>query len=307
MPEQAESATGSIYDLGYRKYEGVRLGRGHAAFSLYWQSLRGVFGFGRHTSSKIIPIGLTVVALLPAVIQLGFISLSKNTIAASDIFKASDYYEFIQWPLALFVAAVGPELVGRDLKNKTLSLYFSRPLLRGDYVLTKIASLASALLIISLVPQLLVFAGNAFAGEDSLAYLRDNWRDIAPIIASGVMIALVLASMAVAIASQTSRWQIASGGVIACVAIPYVLGSILVSAMNGGAIGYSLIFSVFHVMKAVTFWFFAVTPVAPENGSSLEGDLALSSAPLFVYAIAAAGIVAIALAITYRRYRKLNL
>jgi ABC-2 type transport system permease protein len=144
MPEQAESATGSIYDLGYRKYEGVRLGRGHAAFSLYWQSLRGVFGFGRHTSSKIIPIGLAVVALLPAVIQLGFISLSKDTIAASDIFKASDYYEFIQWPLGLFVAAVGPELVGRDLKNSTLSLYFSRALLRSDYILAKVAALATA-------------------------------------------------------------------------------------------------------------------------------------------------------------------
>jgi ABC-2 type transport system permease protein len=307
MPEQAESATGSIYDLGYRKYEGVRLGRRHAVFSVYIQSLRGVFGFGRHTSSKIIPIGLAVVALLPAVIQLGFISLSKDTIAASDIFKASDYYEFIQWPLGLFVAAVGPELVGRDLKNSTLSLYFSRALMRSDYILAKVAALATALLIISLVPQLLVFAGNSMADNDSLGYLRDNWRDIAPIIGSGVVISLLLAGISLAIASQTSRWQIASGGVIACIAIPYVLGSILVSAMDGGAIGYSLMFSVFHVMKAVTLWFFGVTPVAPESGSSLTGDIALSSAPLFVYAIAAAGIVAVALAITYLRYRKLNL
>ena len=66
MPEPAESAAGSIYDLGYRNYEGKRLGRRYAVLSLYIQSLRGVFGFGRHTSSKIIPIGLTIVALLPA-------------------------------------------------------------------------------------------------------------------------------------------------------------------------------------------------------------------------------------------------
>ena len=307
MSGQAESATGSIYDLGYRKYEGVRLGRRHAVSSVYIQSLRGVFGFGRHTSSKIIPIGLTIVALLPAVIQLGVISIAKDTIPASDIFRPWDYYEFIQWPLGLFVAAAGPELVGRDLKNNTLSLYFSRPLMRSDYVLAKVAALATALIIVSLVPQLLVFAGNALAGEDSLAYLRDNWRDVAPIIGSGVVIALVLASVSLAIASQTSRWQIASGGVIACVAIPYVLGSILISAVGSGAAGYSLMFSVFHVFRGVTFWFFGITPVAPESGSSLEGDIALSSAPLFVYAIAAAGIVAIALAITYRRYRKLNL
>ena len=80
MPEPAESAAGSIYDLGYRHYEGARLGRRHAVLSLYIHSLRGVFGFGRHTSSKIIPIGLTIVALLPAVIQLGWISMTKDTI-----------------------------------------------------------------------------------------------------------------------------------------------------------------------------------------------------------------------------------
>ncbi len=66
MQGPAESAAGSIYDLGYRNYEGVRLGRRHAILSLYIQSLRGVFGFGRHTSSKIIPMGLAIVALLPA-------------------------------------------------------------------------------------------------------------------------------------------------------------------------------------------------------------------------------------------------
>ncbi len=308
MSEQAESATGSIYDLGYRKYEGVRLGRWHAAFSLYWQSLRGVFGFGRHTSSKIIPIALTVITLLPAVIQLGWISIAKNTIAASDIFKASDYYDFIQWPLALFVAAVGPELVGRDLKNNTLSLYFSRALLRSDYILAKVGALATALIIISLVPQLVVFTGNALASNDSMAYVRDNWRDIAPIIGSGVVIALVLASMSLAIASQTSHWQIASGGVIAAVAVPWVLGSILVSAVGGEGIGYALVFSVFHVARGVTLWFFGITPLVSEGESgTLQNDIAAGNAPLFVYAIAAAAIVVIALAITYRRYRKLSL
>jgi ABC-2 type transport system permease protein len=304
MSEQAESATGSIYDLGYRKYEGVRLGRGHAAFSVYIQSFRGIFGFGRHTSSKIIPIGLGVIALLPAIIFLGAAALSTRPVEG---FEYHQYFEFIQWPLALFVAAVGPELLGRDLKNNTLSLYFSRPLLRGDYVLMKMAALTSALLIIALVPQVVAFIGNSMANNDSLGYLRDNWHEIAPIVASGVLISLVLAGLSLAIASQTSRWQIASGGVIASIAIPRVLGSILMSAVGGGAVGYLLVFSVFHVFRGATFWFFGVTPVAPATGSNVEGDIALSSAPLFVYAIAACVITVIGLAITYRRYRKLNL
>jgi len=307
MPEPAESAAGSIYDLGYRHYEGTRLGRRHAIVSLYIQSLRGVFGFGRHTSSKIIPIGLTIVALLPAVMQLGFISMAKDTFNAADIFEPSDYYEFIQWPLALFVAAVGPELVGRDQRNRTLSLYFSRALLRSDYVLAKVASLATALIIISLLPQLLVFAGNALAGDDSLDYLRDNWRDIAPIIGSGVLISLFFSSIAVAIASQTSRWQLASGGVVAYFAITFTLGTILATSFPNGPAGYSLLFSGFHVARGVTLWLFGLTPVLIADEGGVAADLARADLPVYVYAIAAGVTIAISLAVTYRRYRRLSI
>jgi ABC-2 type transport system permease protein len=301
MLEPAESAAGSIYDLGYRNYEGARLGRRHAVLSLYVQSLRGVFGFGRHTSSKILPIGLTIVALLPAVVQLGVISIAKDTIPASDIFQPWQYYEFVQWPLALFVAAVGPELVGRDQRNNTLSLYFSRALLRSDYVLAKVAALATAVMIISLAPQLLVFAGNALAGDDSLGYLRDNWRDVAPIIGSGVLLSLLLSSISVAIASQTSRWQLASGGVVAYFAISYALGTILVNSFPNGPAGFSFLLSGFHVAQGMTYWLFGVTPTLDS-----AGDLARADLPGFLYGVAAIVTIVVGLAVAYRRYRRLS-
>jgi len=106
---------GSVYDLGYRSYEGARLGRAYAILSLYLTSLRGVFGFGRHTSSKILPFGLAVLALIPAVIQLGVVAVTETV--DLEVISPDDYYEFVQWPLALFVAAVAPELVGRDQRN----------------------------------------------------------------------------------------------------------------------------------------------------------------------------------------------
>jgi ABC-2 type transport system permease protein len=301
MSEPAESAAGSIYDLGYRHYEGTRLGRRHAVFSLYIQSLRGVFGFGRHTSSKILPIGLTIVALLPAVVQLGVISITSEAFAASDIFQPWQYYEFIQWPLALFVAAVGPELVGRDQRNRTLSLYFSRALLRGDYVFAKVGALATALIVISLVPQLLVFAGNALNGEDALAYLGDNWRDIAPTIGSGVLLSLFLSSIAVAVASQTSRWQLASGGVVAYFAISFALATILVNSFPNSPAGLSFLFSGFRVAQGMTYWLFGVTPTLDTAGDLARADLAGA-----LYGVAAVVTIATALAVAYHRYRRLN-
>ncbi len=306
MARPVEQAAGSIYDLGYRSYEGARLGRWHAITSVYTHSLRGVFGLGRHHSSKIIPFGLAIITLLPAVVQVGVVALAKETV---DVFRPDDYYEFIQWPLALFVAAVAPELVGRDQRNRTLSLYFSRALLRSDYVLAKVASLATALLILMLVPQTAVFLGNSLAGDDSAGYLRDNWKDIAPIVVSGALLSLFMASVALAIGSQTSRWQLASGGVIAYFAITFVISEILVHTLATGPPRYAFLFSGFHVMRGLTLWVFGVTPtlaVGDEDGS-LANDLALADVSLLLYALAAAVTVTAALLILYRRYRRMAL
>jgi ABC-2 type transport system permease protein len=304
MARPVEQAAGSIYDLGYRSYEGARLGRWHAITSVYIHSLRGAFGLGRHTSSKIIPFGLAIVALIPAVVQVGIVSLAHDVV---DIMQPEDYYEFIQWPLALFAAAVAPELVGRDQRNHTLSLYFSRALLRSDYVLAKVFSLATALLILTLVPQTIVFLGESLASDDSAGYLRHNWRDVVPIVVSGAMLSLFVASVALAIGSQTSRWQLASGGIIAYFAITFVLASILVQTLDTGLPRYSVLLSGFHLIRGFTLWPFGVTPTLGFDGDddSLTADLARADLPLYVYALAAAVTVAVALFILHRRYRRM--
>ena len=63
-----ESATGAIYDLGYQGYDGPRLGRRAAFWTLYWSSLRAAFGLGRSGRSKIVPWGLPAIIMLPAAV-----------------------------------------------------------------------------------------------------------------------------------------------------------------------------------------------------------------------------------------------
>jgi len=298
---------GSVYDLGYRAYEGVRLGRTHSILSLYVTSLRGVFGLGRHTSSKILPFGLAILALVPAVSQLAFVAVAETV--DFEIISADDYYEFIQWPLALFVAAVAPELVGRDQRNRTLPLYFSRPLLRDDYILAKMAALSTALLMMALVPQAVMFAANAMAQSDPTDYLRDNWRDVFPIVASGAMLSLFWSGVGIAIGSQTDRWPLSSGGIVAYFAVSWILGSLLVNSTDNELLRYSLLISGFHVVRAFTLWTFGVTPsldVGPED-NTLAGDLALADVSLYVYALAASVTVAVALFAVHLRYRRMVL
>lgn len=41
-----------IHNIGYRTYDGPRLGRSYATRSLYSQSLRGAYGLGRSVKSR---------------------------------------------------------------------------------------------------------------------------------------------------------------------------------------------------------------------------------------------------------------
>ena len=133
----SEPAASSIYDLGYRHYDGSRTGRWGTFATLYASSVRSAFGFGRRTSSKIIPITLAVFAFIPAFIQVGLGAITSGLDADIEIFEHEDYFGYVQIVLVLFCAAVAPELVGRDQRNRTLSLYFSRALSRIDYALAQ--------------------------------------------------------------------------------------------------------------------------------------------------------------------------
>ena len=56
----------AIHDLGYRRYNGARIGASGAWRALYWQGFRAMFGFGRSAKAKILPAFVVLATLLPA-------------------------------------------------------------------------------------------------------------------------------------------------------------------------------------------------------------------------------------------------
>ena len=65
----AAGGGGVIHDLGYRRYEGQRLGRPAIIRALYWHSLRSAFGIGRGARAKIVPIFTFILMCLPAIVN----------------------------------------------------------------------------------------------------------------------------------------------------------------------------------------------------------------------------------------------
>lgn len=292
-----ERAAGNIYDLGYRTYDGVRLGRLHASRAIYLQSLRAAFGLGRRTAAKMIPVTLVVLAMFPAVVQLGVASLLNDV----EVVRLEEYNEYIQVILALFVAAVGPELLGRDMRNRTLPLYFSRPIMRRDYALAKLAALSTAMLFLTFLPQAVMFFGNALASSDTLEYLRENFDQLPRLTATAVVISMFAAAIALAIASHTSRRAYATGGIIALFALSSTIALILFETLGWDGPGrFTYLLGLYFLMRGTTYWFFGAE-ADPTN------ELAKADIPGVVYFLVVAAITALATWILLRRYERMSL
>lgn len=296
MSQSAEPA-GSIYDLGYRRYEGQRLGRRHAIESLYWFSLRAAFGIGRGASSKIIPMAIAIIAAIPAIIQLGI-----GAIVPADeisIIKPENYFDFIQIAVALFCAAIAPEVIGRDQRKRTLPLYFSRAMTRRDYVLAKFAALTTALLFLTVLPEIVLFVGNSFASKDAGAFWQDNWLDLPRVLVSGVMAAALFAALSLLIAAQTSRRAYATVAVIAVFIVTQVLAAILVETASQAVGRVVILLSPLDAVRGAVVWIFN----APLKADSLQEKVDL---PGLVYFLAVVGATAIAVWLVSRRYERLG-
>lgn len=302
--EPASSAPeGAIYDLGYRRYEGRRLGRAFALWSLYALSVRHAFGFGRGALPKALAIGLAVLAFTPALLQIALGAL----LSAGDFefWQPHDYYSVIQIILVLFVAAIGSDLVGNDRRSRTLALYFARPIGRDDYALAKIAALATSLLGLTVLPQLVMFGGNALGAANGLDWMRDNAGDVPRSAASGLVLCAAFAGLGVLTASYAERRAFALIGVIAIFLITLTVVTIVVASIDNEGLRWLLFASPLHVVTGSTLWIFdAVPPLADASRTGdADAQIAWADLPGYVWTLAALAYGSLASALVVRRYR----
>ncbi len=292
MTAQTET-TGTIYDIGYRRYDGPRLGRGGAVGAVVEAGVRAVFGLGRSGRSKIIPWGAVVLAVMPAVVAVAIRVLAGDIIP--DLYNYENYLWQIGALFPIFVAAQAPELVVNDIRHRVLPLYFSRPMSRVDYVAAKLAALALGLLSLTLVPVLVLFVGRVLATDDLLAAFGDEIGFLPAIIGSGVLHAVVLASVGLAICSLASRRAFAAGAVLAVFLVGGVISQVFVEA--GGAFDdWAPFLNPLSIIDGARQWIF---------GSEVaESPVGASDIPLPVFGAAAALLTLgswLVLALRYRR------
>jgi ABC-2 type transport system permease protein len=229
-PAVATRPAGVIHDLGYRPYGGPRLDEGAVAWSFFRTGLRNTYGLGRSGRSKVLPMGLYAIMLLPALILVGVLVQAKDLLGLDEqLVPYSTYPLTTQLLISVFVAAQAPALFSRDLRFRTITLYLARPMRRSVYVLVRLASLAAGTFVLIGSPLLLMYVGGLLA---DLPFDRETGRFLGA-IAGALLLSLLLAGLAALAAALTVRRGMAVAAVIVVLLVSYTV----VASIQGIALG----------------------------------------------------------------------
>lgn len=294
-PSEADP-TGVIHDIGYRPYTGARLGQGAVAWSLFRTGLRHCFGLGRSSRSKVLPMSLLGVMLLPAVILVAVLVQAREALGLTgQIVPYSRYAMITQVVISVFVAAQAPALISRDLRFRTITLYLARPLPRSTYVLVRMASLFVAVFVLIAAPLVVLYVGGLLAdlppGRETKLFLGA--------LVGALLLAAVLSGLAACIAAVTTRRGLAVAAIIVVLVVSYTV----VAAVQGIGMEQGMrrlpvvagLFSPYTLVDGIQVWLFQAAASSPTPPTGSTGWLY----GLFGLAVIAASVLGM-----LARYRK---
>lgn len=294
---RAGSPTGTIHDLGYRPYRGPRLSRGAVAWSLFLTGLRNCFGLGRSGRSKILPMLLLGVMVLPAVILVGILVQARQVLGLDDqLVDYSAYSSIMMLIVTVFVASQAPALISRDLRFRTITLYLARPLSRSTYVLVRLASLTAAVFVLLAAPLLVMYAGGLLAELPA----GKQTTDFASALAGVALLSVLLATTSGLVSAVSTRRGLAGAAVIVVLLVGFVAASTIIGIAQDtdhdrvAAIGGVL--SPFTLVDGFSGWAFDTDAAAGVR----DPDTTTGVGYLMALLIIGAGSVA-AMLLRYRR------
>jgi ABC-2 type transport system permease protein len=211
----------------------------------------------------------------------------------------TSYVLNLQLVVAVYVAAQAPASVSRDLRFRVMSLYFSRPMRRGDYVQARYAALASAVFLLLALPLTILLVGALLAELPLSEQLPDYLRAMA----GAVLCALVLSGIALVIASITPRRGLGIAAIITVLAV--------LSGVQGAASGIAET----EGAPTAAGWFGLISPFTLVDGVQrrlLGADSVLANGPpgtagAIVFPLLVVLLVAGSYALLMLRYRRVSI
>lgn len=273
MIENNVSASARIIDRGYQHYTGERLGLWHSEWVMLWAALKRGLGLRRSFRHKIAPWLLIAIGFLPPVIILG-IQIVTGAAVASPYARL---YPRIDVIFILFAGLVAADLLCADRRERVISLYFSAPITRLHYITSQVFSLAILLLLLTLVPYVILFFGQALLAPAFGTFVSNNLSDLRSVLLGGLLMALFYGALAMAVAAFTDRRAYATGGFLGLVLVSSIAGNVLASPRLhfSGHEWFSLV-DLFSMPIIAVRWMLGQAGELPLDGSAyLWGSLAV--------------------------------
>ena len=224
------TATGRVYDRGYRPYEGERGGRRAATGALWRASIRRALGIRRSWRQKLFPWLLLAIVSVPAVLNVGIAYVTRDSLTDSlEIFTYREYVG-VSTALLVFVGLTAPDVICPDRRNRFLPLLFARPLTGRDYVVAKVGAIATVVFAFGFLPHVVLFIGQMLVSDAALDYVGDNADVLWKVPLAVAVLAIYYSSVALAIASFTTRRIIAAAALL----IVLLVSSAFSAVLSGG-------------------------------------------------------------------------
>lgn len=282
-----------IHDLGYRPYDGPRLGQGAIIGALFVTGLRNVFGLGRSGKSKVLPWGLLALNLLPALIIVGvMVMIGLDSLPLGY----ARYASTTQILVAIVVASQAPILFSHDQRHGSIVLYLARPMRTFTYALVRLASLWAALLIYLVVPILLLYVGAMLAE-------LPVWEQTVDAL-QALLLAFLLAGMLAGIAGLISSWSIRRGFAVVATMMVLLVGDGIVTIIQGIAFDQDSprigevagLFAPYSLYRGMM----EIFDLNPPTFTPPQGGLQVA------YVVVAVGIVVACVGLLMARFRKVG-
>jgi ABC-2 type transport system permease protein len=289
----APGSAPQIIDQGYRRYDGPRLGTTQSMKSLFKQSLQRALGLKRPFRFKIVPFLTAFLAYLPAIVVAG-VSILFSGLADDDdgaTYDYAGYYSWITLVIVLFCAFVGPELLVTDRRTGMLGMYLASPLTRFRYIATKLFSVLTVLLVVTLGPTLLLLIAYTALGEGPNGF-SDWMLTLGRILLVGVLVSLFFSSISMAVSAVAKRNGFAGAGIAML-----FIGSAVVSALLVGAAGLGDWLFAFNLLALP---FDVAGRIFGESENNLEDVNTFTSVAVFT------GIIVLSLGVVWDRYFRLE-
>ena len=129
-------------------------------------------------------------------------------------------------------AMVGSKAISADLKQKSLTIYFARPLRKIDYVAIKFGATGATLALVTLVPVLVTFTGLLLLSDVGFDYLLDHLWVWGAIGLYALLVTTLFTSLALAFSALTVRRFYAAFGLVATYLASAIIAGIITGDFN---------------------------------------------------------------------------